>query len=42
MKDGYCGDDFLCEDGGCVPSSKVCDGQRDCYDGSDEQQSCGE
>ena len=29
--------DFRCSNGGCVRSYEVCDGKRDCYDGTDEQ-----
>lgn len=35
-----CGESFTCDDGGKVPESYVCDGDTDCGDGSDEQQSC--
>jgi hypothetical protein len=29
-------DDFECDSGGCVNGTWVCDGEEDCYDGSDE------
>lgn len=34
-------DQFSCHGGGCIPSSKKCDGTSDCEDGSDES-ACGE
>lgn len=34
-------DQFSCHGGGCILSSKKCDGTSDCEDGSDES-NCGE
>ncbi|CAJ0567219.1 unnamed protein product, partial [Mesorhabditis spiculigera] len=31
---------FACRDGGCVAPASVCDGRRDCRDGSDEAAFC--
>ena len=38
----YCPSDYYdCGDGYCVPDDKVCDGNKDCYNGADED-NCGE
>lgn len=36
-------DEFRCPDNSCISVNRKCDGRRDCYDGSDEEncpQSC--
>ena len=30
-------EEFVCETGDCLPADKLCDGQPDCPDGSDEK-----
>ena len=32
---------WMCEDSSCVPEDQVCDGSKDCPDGTDEGAECG-
>lgn len=42
MKHKPCGEDsFVCGNGKCIPRVKMCNGHKDCRDGSDEHKWCG-
>ncbi|KRT81424.1 EGF-like domain containing protein, partial [Oryctes borbonicus] len=36
----FCANGFRCKNGNCLDLSSVCNGQEDCYDGSDENGAC--